>query len=413
MAKVRTRKRGRTWSYIFEAGRTESGRRKVVEKGGYATKDEAYLAGTVAYTDWRHGNIGITSEHITVSEFLNSWLKNVATVNVRATTLEHYESMARSWIIPYFQGVTLQELTPAMLDQWMRTLARKGYARKTLQNLYAFFHHALDYAVYPAELIQSNPIIYIKVPRSAPAEVVKRTIISQERFAKLLDRYPFGTTFYIPLLLLYHTGMRRGEVTGLSWESIDFRHNVIALTQQIVYCKKEHFVTLPKTQSSNRRFVIDDFLAGELKKWKEMQAQDKQLKGDSYVCVYADAQGKLSQASKGLAHDVTKVNLVCTQRNGRMVTSSLLGDMLLKEGLNAHSFRHTHATQLIENGATPKGVAGRLGHRNAVITQNLYTHNTDKLQQDTASIFVKIMQTNSKSRQNADKNDGDTPKTED
>ena len=66
-----------------------------------------------------------------------------------------------------------------------------------------------------------------------------------------------------------------------------------------------------------------------------------------------------------------------------------------KAGINTHSFRHTHATTLIENGATPKGVAGRLGHSNTAITQNLYTHNTQKLQEDTATIFEKTLQTNS------------------
>ena len=36
------------------------------------------------------------------------------------------------------------------------------------------------------------------------------------------DDYPFGTSYYIPLLLLYHTGMRVGEVLGLTWNDIDF-----------------------------------------------------------------------------------------------------------------------------------------------------------------------------------------------
>ena len=74
MAKVRTRKRGKTYSYIFEAGRDENGKRKVVEKGGFATQDEAYDASVDAYADWKHGNIGITSERITVGDFITQWL---------------------------------------------------------------------------------------------------------------------------------------------------------------------------------------------------------------------------------------------------------------------------------------------------------------------------------------------------
>ena len=59
--------------------------------------------------------------------------------------------------------------------------------------------------------------------------------------------------------------------------------------------------------------------------------------------------------------------------------------------LNAHSFRHTHATRLIEAGAKPVDVAARLGHADATITLNLYTHDTDEMKQETAQIFERIV----------------------
>ena len=55
MAQVRIRKRGKTFFYIFEAGRKDDGKRKVVEKGGFATRKLTYDAEVVAYNDWRHG----------------------------------------------------------------------------------------------------------------------------------------------------------------------------------------------------------------------------------------------------------------------------------------------------------------------------------------------------------------------
>ena len=59
--------------------------------------------------------------------------------------------------------------------------------------------------------------------------------------------------------------------------------------------------------------------------------------------------------------------------------------------LNTHSFRHTHATRLIEAGAKPVDVAARLGHKDAAITQNLYTHDTETTQKETARIFGEIV----------------------
>ena len=55
---------------------------------------------------------------------------------------------------------------------------------------------------------------------------------------------------------------------------------------------------------------------------------------------------------------------------------------LKEEGLNAHSFRHTHATMLAERGASPKYVQHRLGHKNIQVTMNIYQHLTDKMSEE-------------------------------
>lgn len=396
MAQVRTRKRGKTFSYIFEAGKTPEGKRKVVEKGGFATKAEAYKAGVAAYNDFLHGNIGITSEKITLKDFMTAWLDNVVALNVKPSSMQTYRLTSHSQIIPYLGEVKVQELTPAMLDAWIRKLAQAGLAKNTLSATHALIYSALKYAVYPAQLISLNPAAYIEVPKNAPQNVVERHIITHKHFATLLEKYPFGTPYYIPLLLLYHTGARLGEVLGLIWSDVNFETKRITLRQQITYISKRgHFFTTLKTKSSNRYIIVDDFLLGELKRWQNQQAENENQFGDAYVYVYRESDGHIERRSKSLPAptDGEKVSLVCTRENGRMILKNYFTRILAAMGLNAHSFRHTHATQLIESGAAPKGVAGRLGHASTTITQDLYTHNTQKLQEETAEFFNKNLQT--------------------
>ena len=76
-----------------------------------------------------------------------------------------------------------------MLDKWLRKLLQKGLAQKTLTVIHALIHNALNYAVYPAQLINSNPAVYIKVSKNAPKNIVKRHIITPERFKALLEKY--------------------------------------------------------------------------------------------------------------------------------------------------------------------------------------------------------------------------------
>ena len=95
MAQVRIRKRSKTFSYIFEAGKVD-GKRKVVEKDGYPTKVEAYKAGVAAYNDFLHGNIGITSKSILLKNFMTAWLDNVVKLNVKASSMQIYQSIFKT-----------------------------------------------------------------------------------------------------------------------------------------------------------------------------------------------------------------------------------------------------------------------------------------------------------------------------
>ena len=93
MAKVRVRKCEKTFSYIFEVGKKADGKRKVVEKGGFATRKLAYDAGVADYTDWRHGNIGIVSENIPLKDFMKNWLEKVVALNVNRKPLQRLYSV--------------------------------------------------------------------------------------------------------------------------------------------------------------------------------------------------------------------------------------------------------------------------------------------------------------------------------
>jgi len=157
----------RSYSYIFEAGKV-GGKRKVVEKVGFPTKLAAYKAGVEAYTDWLHDNIEITSESITLADFMTQWFDNVLAGNIKASTMQTYKSLFGKQIVPYMGEIKLQELTPAKLDDWLRKLQRKGLAKGTLADIHGLTHNALNYAVYPAQLIQANPIAAVKIPKGAP-----------------------------------------------------------------------------------------------------------------------------------------------------------------------------------------------------------------------------------------------------
>lgn len=415
MAKIRTRKRGTKFSYIFEAGKAADGKRKVVEKGGYPSEREAYEAGVAAFNDWKHGNIGVTSESITLKDFIDIWLKKVVLIENKPNTYLSYKSIVKSTILPYLGNLTLQEIKPAHIDNWLRVVIKKGFAKRTISTHRQILNIIFQYAIYPCELITFNPVSVIHIPKSMHTEKkIKREVIPVSKFNELIEKYPFGNKLYIPLLIAYYTGLRIGEICGLSWNDIDFEKQLLNVDHQEIYLPNEgYLLSTPKTLTSIRTIYIGDFLINQLKKWKQQQQLNEKNQGNAYIINYTLPKNrqKIISISKDIeiTDEYIKFPAICTDHKGKLLHSPVLSYHFRKEGINAHSFRHTHATILMEQGASPRSVAARLGHCNTSITYDLYTHITDKMQQDTVDIFENYaasknkMQTSKKRRQNADK----------
>ncbi len=109
--------------------------------------------------------------------------------------------------------------------------------------------------------------------------------------------------------------------------------------------------------------------------------------------IYEAKDGGLWQMQKQAAPQkgMKRRQLVCTGKNGNCVSKTSLTYALRKAGINSHSFRHTHATLCAESGAPAKGIAGRLGHSSTAITDNLYTHETETMQENTLEAFEKTI----------------------
>ena len=395
---IRTRKRGKTYSYSFDAGKNPTtGKRKMIEKGGYATAQEAYDAGVAAYADWKSGNIGITSERILLRDYLTAWLDNVSRPNIAPLSYENYSYAIRMRIIPHLGGIALQDLRPRDVDTWLHKLAADGLAKRTISNARVVLSHALKYAVYPAELITANPCTGLSIPRSAPANVIPRVIITPAILSALLKKYPERHKYHIVILLAFHTGARIAEILGLTWDNVDIDAGRISIVRQMIKSKSAHgyFLTPPKTKTSTRTIYLDGHIIDALRTWKRQQSERSLRLGWGYQCIYELADGRIITEARieKPPEGSTLRQLVCTDKFGLPVLYGAFRQMLQRNGLNAHSFRHTHATKLIEAGAKPVDVAARLGHADATITQNLYTHDTEEMRRETAGIFEKVVDT--------------------
>lgn len=408
MGNVSARKRGEKWEYRFE-GAPIDGKRKQISKGGFKTKKEALAAGVKALDEYNQCGLTFTPSEISYADYLDYWLQNYVVQNCKYNTITNYTNIINNYLKPSLGMYKLKSITPIILQEYVNKLFASGKKKTTLTGITCVITGSLKYAVLPAQFIQSSPatnLVYPKIDYNR--KDVNRTVITLEQFNTILDRFEPGSPFRYALLIGFHTGLRIGEVYGLTWDDIDLKK--YKLTVNKIAYKKDGMWAFgtPKSSSSARTIDIGDTLVSELAAYKKMQLENELRYGEFYTECFTQTvrdqnTGKdiiyIKEAQKCMNCSLPKkTNLIMRKESGELSTidsfkycARIIHYDLNIPKFNFHSLRHTHATMLIEAGADVKAVQERLGHADIQTTLNAYVHNTEKMATNTVNIFEKLI----------------------
>ena len=378
MADINTRKRGNKWEYYFETAKID-GKRKRISKGGFATKADAVKAGSEAYNEYNNSGQKFIPSEISVSDYLEYWLNTYCINNLKESTVANYRKRIKLHIAPKIGRYKLSTVTLTILQELINDMYKKGYSRNTIMVIKGILSNSFNYAVQPLGYIKSSPMLYIKTPkldnkktRSAP-----HVFIDQEHIDMIFDRFPKGSTAYIPLLLGYKCGMRIGEAFAVTWDNVDFKNSTITISKQLQWDEKagKWYITSPK-YNSVRTIDIDKMLLDFLKETKEKQEKAKAYYDDCYITLYIDKNDYINE-SEGIP-----INFINVRENGGFIqprimqhTSAVIHKTFPE--FDFHSLRHTHCTMLVESNAPLKYIQERLGHKNIKVTMDIYNHITN------------------------------------
>ena len=410
MSKVNVRKRGQKWQYQFEAAKI-NGKRKQITKSGFKTKKEALDAGVKALAQYNNSGLYFEPSEISVSDYFDYWYDNYVVLNLKLHTQESYKNYIKNHIKPNLGIYKLKSLTPDILQKFINQKFINGFSKNNLKGLIGVLSGALKYAVYPGEFIKENPMLYVKIPKYEEDNKNTLRYISKDEWNKILNRFPYGSCYYIPLIIGYYTGFRIGETLGLTWDDINFENKTISVNKILYYNKnsKSWYFGTTKTKSSNRTIKIGETLVNTLKKYKKEQMENKIKYGGYYTYTYEGEEKVNNKKLRPLyffpasvpVKDFKKIDMVCTRENGNIVTtnsfksaSKIIHYELGISNFCYHALRHLHATTLIENGAEIKDVQMRLGHSSIETTYDTYVHNTNQMEHNTVIIFENAVNQN-------------------
>ncbi len=367
-------KRGKnSWTVVVDLGRDPTtGERKQLWRSVKGTKRdaEAFLVGLLHERDT---GIDIQPGRITLSKFLERWLKDYARVNTAPKTFIRYEEIARLHLVPSLGSIRLIKLRPPHIQQAYSKLLGKGLSSRTVLHCHRVLREALQHAVQ-WQLLARNPADAVQPPRPERSEV--RALEAEE--ARQLLQAVARTRYDALVHLAVTSGMRKGELLGLRWSDVDLDAGVLHVQQTCQWLPHQGFVfRQPKTQLSRRAVALSPEAVRRLHQHRQRQLEERLAVGSAY-----QDNGLVFTTPLGAPIDPSNFRRAWE----RIVREAGLGHVRF------HDLRHTHATLLLQQGVHPKIVSERLGHAGVAITMDTYSHVLPSLQAKAAVGFDRLLE---------------------
>lgn len=252
---------------------------------------------------------------------------------------------------------------------------------RTIECLHTVIHQILELAVED-DCIRYNPSdnALKELKRAHNKDVEKRKAFTKDEqkiFENYLKKEGLNHRWYPVFIVMLWTGLRVGELTGLTWNDIDFENNTITVSRTLVYYDKGgkgkcgYAIHTPKTNAGNRVVPMIEKVRLAL---LEEQAYQKEL---GIKCV-ANIDGYTDFVfinRYGTTHNQATLNKalrrIIRDCNYEIMDKGNANSIILPNVSN-HSLRHTFTTRMLEAGINVKVMQEVLGHADAQTTMNIY-----------------------------------------
>ena len=295
------------------------------------------------------------------ADFMEEWL-DVVRHEVKLTTFGGYQMNVQKAIVPYFRdkGIRLQELTADDINKFYAEQLKRVKAM-TVHKFHANISKALKYAVEKDYIPHS---VMGKVKRPKPDRYTGK-FLKQSETVELFEAVK-GHKLELGVIFGAFYGLRRSEVIGLRWESINFEANTITIEHTVTIANVDGQKVMvaddtTKTKSSFRTLPLVPAIRTKLLEIHAEQERNRKLCGKSYnkkegVYIYTDALGNRIKPD---------------------YLSSMFPKFMETNGfrrIRFHDLRHSCASLLLANNVPLKQIQDWLGHSDFAITANIYAH---------------------------------------
>lgn len=359
-------------------GRDSNG--KLIRKYFYGKSEKEAKKKLEEYRDSIKNGL-IIDKQLFLYPIMKEWLFEIVRNQIKESTFDRYEDLFRNYIKTCpFAYKLIKDIRGIDIQKYYNNLYEKGKSSGRIQRVNKLLKQFFNYA-YIEGYILKNPVLNVSIPGIKEDIKKEVEVFSKDELNKILNYEKDELIKYITIVA-FTTGMRMGEILGLSENDIDFNNNVIHINR-IVACytridgdtrTKVKVLQSPKTKNSTRDISLPTNLIPILNKVKAIKLKNKLKAGSSYNDEYLDLYFLTEYGNLIYPSNLTK--------SWKSFLKRL--DIPYKK---FHSLRHTYATMQFRANVPLKTVSKLLGHSKIDVTANIYTHVLKEDLDKSADIF--------------------------
>ena len=311
---------------------------------------------------------------MTLAQWLDEWLEKHMTGTVRPGTLEGYRKDMDNHVKPYLGEKLLIKLTSDDLRELYQLLLERGrklprqncgpgLAPATVRGIHTTLHHALK-AAADEGLIPFNPAEKVTPPR---VQNTPKRVLTHDQMEKFLCAIRFDLIWHDFFYTELTTGLRRGELCGLTWEDFDSEAGTLKV-RRTIHARKGGELEAGETKTyAGQRTILLPYSTTQLLKERKTAALTQWIFPDP---LRPERPVNPSSAYRRLKELLKQAEL---------------------PSLRFHDLRHTFATHALASGVDAKTLSGILGHTKASFTLDTYTHVTGDMHRNAAEIVGNVV----------------------